>query len=279
MGRLIYIFILAQALGCSSSSGGESSPDSPSEPPILSPTGFSVSPNKDGSVTVDWNSSLGIAYDLYSSTDAALDPDNYSVYDHAEFKKDVLPPHQFIPAEPAETYTFKLIARSGSNQSDPAEATAYTRFSISEENPSIYFDALEKLEVKRCSEGQQYDYLSEQCQNNAVRYTPNELSTHLDNVSDGWRLPTTEELDSLSPCNLSGTQAACVPRSKASVIMDFFIGSTIAAYYDLTALEPYLDRGSYWHMAHGFPDDYRGVMVNYGSSPSMHAVLVRTAEQ
>jgi hypothetical protein len=275
MRRLFCFLLLANMFGCSSG-GADGSKHDPGVPPISSPTGFSVEANRDGSVSVAWQESGDLTYDLYSSTDPSLDPANYSAYDQSGYAQNVRSPHQFTPSEASETYTFKLVARSHSSQSDPATATAYTRFSISQEEPSRYVDALLNLEVKRCSEGQQYDYLAEQCLNDAKRYTPAELSTHLEAAGDGWRLPTTAELDGLSPCNLSGIQPVCVPRAYANIITDFFLGSSIAAYYDVTAQQPYFENGRYWHMAHGFPDEYRGVKVNYGSSPVMYAVLVRS---
>lgn len=277
MRRIVCVLLVIQIFGCSSG-GSSGSPASPSEQLLSSPAAFSVTPHRDGSVMVTWEQSTGITYDLYTSTDPAFDPENYSVYDNSAYERNVGSPHIFNPANPAETYTFKLFARDSSAQSAPAVATAYTRFITSVDDPSIYFDALLDLEVKRCSEGQQYDFFTEQCLNDAVRFTPGELAVYLNDVEGGWRLPTTTELDGLSPCNLSGTQAACVPQSEAYIITDFFLGSAVAAYYDQTALQPYLDDGGYWHMSHGFPDDYRVGRVNYGSNPNMLAVLVRTVE-
>lgn len=245
-------------------------------PVISSPSGFSVSFNLEGSVVVGWNKRLGESYNLYISSDKNFEIENYSIYDNSSLEINVTPPFIFNIEEPAESYTFKIVARNKNTSSDALAVSAYTRFSISSSDPSVYVDAKQGLDVRRCSEGQQYDALAEVCTGTAALYTPSELSLHLASLDNEWRLPTTEEINELSPCPLmSSGNTNCVPNNQSSVIMELFLGSGIANYYDITAIKPYSQDGKRWHRSHGFPSEYGYSSVNYGSNPEMHAVLVR----
>ncbi len=278
MRGLSCVLLLAQLAGCSSggSAGGSSTAQPPADPVVSSPRQLLATAGTDGLVLVSWNASAGLAYDLYFSTDPAVTPENYSVYDNAGLVQGVHPPFEFHPDEPGETYTLKLIARSDSGRSEPATATAYTRFIVSSADPAVYVDRLLDLEIKRCSEGQQYDYLARQCQGDAARYSPDGLAAHMALTGDDWRLATTAEMQAISPCGDADSQLLCVPENRAYIIADFFLGSSDALYYDITALQPAFKDGTYWHMGHGFPDEHILVGANYGSSPSMHALLVRS---
>ncbi len=286
MRALLCILFLIQIAGCSSGGSADASaprpPGEPYESVVHIPQQFLASANTDGTVLLQWRAERGLTYEVYSSSDPALEPENYSVYDNAGFEQNVLPPFVFNPPEKALSYTFKIIARRGASQSLPATDSAYTRFIVSHDDPSIYFDPVLNLQIKRCAQGQQYDHLTDECRSDATQFTAAQITAHMDLVGDGWRLPTTKELDGLGPCDFLATRPACVPAEMAPVIADFFIGSNLAPYFDSTVLEPlYLQIEStnalYYHV-HNFPDHARAGSARYDSEAiKLHALLVRSA--
>ena len=276
MKKLLLTAGIIQLISCGSGSSGNTANAGNDNTNIAPPSGFSATFDRAHSVTLDWDSKSGISYDVYASSNENFDVENYSAYENSSLKLNAVTPYVFNIDQPTESYTFKIVARDDNAESSPAITSVYTRFSIPNEDSSMYYDAHQNLYVKRCSEGQQYDYLAEDCIGTAIRYTPSELSMHLTSIDRQWRLPTTEELDGLSVCRNSGERPTCVPQELSSLILDLFLGSGVASYYDITAIQPYFQDGMRWHRVHSFPTGSRFGSVNFGTNPNMHAVLVKT---
>lgn len=183
--------------------GGDSSDNSAIKNTVLDSPKITQSAIDDKGITLSWSSVEGAeSYNIYYSTDAALNIKNYAVYDNSNWLKKVNSPYLLSDLKPENLYYFVVTAVKGSYESEGS--TVYpviTRYKIIGKSQDIIKDVVTNLEWQRCSLGQLWSVSTKRCTGTANRYnTPSALKYKIPNT-DGWRLPTVNEIKSLVYCS------------------------------------------------------------------------------
>ncbi len=277
--------ILTLAL-CVSACGGGSGEQTSSIAPINTPTDIKGTADA-GNVVLSWSPVSGAeSYNIYYSTDAALDIKNYAIYENGTWLRNVNSPYTISGLKVAPIYHFVVTAVSGKTESVASTLeSVITKYSITGSNQDVIHDSFTKLEWQRCSLGQTWNSLTKNCDGIAGRYNvPFAFKYKTPNI-DGWRLPTLDELQSLVYCSakkptffVSGKESCSNSSKSPTIVQNMFPNtSTTATYHTSTPRENlpigyvgyydiYFTNGSI-----GSSSDNEG-----GVSRSSHIRLVRT---
>lgn len=201
--------------GCGGGSGGASCGDcgSPAAP-LAAPQNLDAQTDDD-QVTVTWDSVSGAdAYQVYVSSDPALEIENYATYDHSEWIQDVESPLVWTIPKRGHNYTVAVTATAGDRESDPARTGVVAIFEVSPSDPSIVIDHSAGLEWKRCSEGQTWDAAASTCLGDPARYQDTSVAGTFPVVPDDqWGVPDYWGFADMASCRPAGEPAnGAVPR-------------------------------------------------------------------
>ena len=236
---------------CVSACGGGSGEQTSSIAPINAPTDIKGTSDA-GAVTLSWIPVSGAeAYNIYYSTDAALDIKNYAIYENGTWLRNVSSPYIISGLKVAPIFHFVVTAVSGKTESIASRLeSVITKYSIIGSSQDVIRDSVTNLEWQRCSLGQTWNSATKNYDGIAGRYNvPFALKYKTPNI-DGWRLATLVELQSLVYCSakkptffVSGKES-CVdfqhPNSSESptIVKSMFPNtSTTATYHTSTILD------------------------------------------
>jgi len=189
--------------GCGGGSGGGASCGDCGSPaaPLAAPQNLDAQTDGDH-VTVTWDSVSGAdAYQVYVSSDPALEVENYAAYDHSEWIQDADSPMVWTIPEWGHNYTIAVTATAGSRETDPAKTGVVGIFQVSPDDPSVVIDHSAGLEWKRCSEGQTWDERATTCLEQPTEYPDAEVEDEFSATDPaGWRIPSGEQLWAMVHC-------------------------------------------------------------------------------
>lgn len=175
--------------------GGGSSDRAPKQEDLARPTMIRGT-HHGNVVTVTWEAAEGAdSYHIYFSTDPDMTVDSYAAHG-GEWLKDVTSPHD-VTIQPGEDHYFWVTAIHSGRESRPSRSTAvFTRYTAVGD---VVIDHHNGIEWQRCVIGMVWD--GETCIGNAWRMDHTDASVYEAPDSQGWRLPTYDQLHSLVYCS------------------------------------------------------------------------------
>lgn len=192
--NLIALALLATGCGGGGSGGSATQPEqTPS-----TPTGVSIT-SQENEATISWNAVAGVdGYHVYYSTDPAFDPDIYASYPNSAWLRNVSSPLTISGLGSGPVYYFVVTAYKGSKESNESSTvSAVTRYRYTGSNGEIVTDQLSRLDWKRCVIGMTWNNAFNRCDGISSILNSNESLAYAAPDSNGWRLPTIEELQSI----------------------------------------------------------------------------------
>lgn len=283
MNRKAASLILALSLSACGGGGGSASSAPPAPPGA--PTGVTASYSAPA-VTLTWGVQAGVQYDVYYSSDKAMQTNGYALYENAGMVPNASPPLILNGLSTAKAYYFIVTAKASGLESAPSvKAWTVTRYAYAGANSELVVDHVTGLTWERCLMGQSWDNASKQCTGTATEFNGTEASAMFSPDANGWRIPSELEIASLAFCNaasppffrpLDGDNTSACPAAneKRKVFLGAFPnGSTSKSLYT-TKLDS--SSGTTLFCSLNLGDVIAGVCAGPASSLGMYALRVKT---
>lgn len=205
-----------------------------------------IATSSGSSVSLEWDMSSGIQYDVYYSSDKDMQTNGYAVYENSGLVVNATSPLVLGSLATAKSYYFIVKAKASGLESAPSsKAWAVTRYTFAGTNSEFIVDSVSGLTWERCLFGQTWNNSTKSCDGVATILSESQAYNMKTPGPDGWRISSPAELGSLAFCNgesvpyfrpqavpPSGDAPCSLINDKWGVVLDFFpTGATDKSLY------------------------------------------------